>query len=69
MTIEDLTKCVKAVYERVWGEDRYEFLGSGFAISWGNRTFLVTAGHVIQGKAQSALSVSGHSKPASNGRN
>lgn len=55
MTLEDLTHAVHAVYEHFSFPSRYEFLGSSFTVGFGDRFFLVTAGHVVAGKKMTAL--------------
>jgi hypothetical protein len=55
MTLEDLMRGVKAVYEYLPTENTFKFLGSSFTVVFNDRYYLVTADHVIDGKQIDAL--------------
>jgi hypothetical protein len=55
MTLQDLLNGVHAVFAYLPSVDEFEFLGSSFTTSLDKRIFLVTAGHVIDGRALQEL--------------
>jgi hypothetical protein len=58
MTLEELMQCANPIYEDPHPRtDKFNFLGSSFIAAFNGRTYLVTAGHVINGRPLGALRV------------
>jgi hypothetical protein len=57
MTFEELMQCTNPIYQDLHPSDKFDFLGSSFVAGLNCRTYLITAGHIIDGKPLDSLRI------------